>query len=147
MSKFKPVNILLVEDDVVDATAVKRMFASRHIANNIIVARDGIEALELLRRDQISQPRVILLDLKLPRMDGIEFLGELRRDPMLKSQVVFVLTSSRAEADRKAAYGHNIAGYIVKSEADEGFLNLVNMLDHYWQVVEMPTETEDASIS
>lgn len=90
------VHLLLVEDDEVDAEAIKRAFRKRRIANPFTVVRDGIEALEVLRgedgREPLPRPFLILLDLNMPRMSGLEFLRETRQDPELRDAIIFVLT-------------------------------------------------------
>ena len=136
------VSILVVEDDFIDLEAIRRAFADQRIANPIVPARDGVEALEILRGEngkrKIMPPYVILLDINMPRMNGFEFLEVLRSDPELKKTIVFVLTTSEDDEDMIRAYEHNIAGYIVKTKAGTGFLEAVTMLDHYWRVVELP---------
>jgi CheY-like chemotaxis protein len=136
------VHLLLVEDDDVDAEAVIRAFRKNKIANPFTVVPDGIEALKVLRgedgRKSIPRPYMILLDLNMPRMNGLEFLSIIRKDPELHDSIVFVLTTSSAEKDIVAAYGENVAGYLVKSEAGESFFNMVEMLQHYWRIVEFP---------
>ncbi len=72
-------------------------------------------------------------------MSGIELIAELRADPDLRDSVVFVLTTSRSEEDRVASYNLNVAGYIVKTDVGAGFVRLVEMLDHYWRIVELPS--------
>lgn len=140
------ISILLVEDDDVDAEAAIRAFKKQKISNPIIVARDGLEALELLRgengQDKIASPYIILLDVNMPRMNGHEFLKELRQDKKLHNCIVFVLTTSKADRDIESAYNQNVAGYILKSCAGEDFTNLVGLLDHYWRYVELPTTGE-----
>ncbi len=124
-------SILLVEDDEVDAEAIRRMFAWRNIANPLYVAPDGVTALQMLHgEDQtaIGQPCVILLDLNLPRMNGIEFLDKLRCDPQLKDSVVFVLTTSNSDYDRVVTNSKYVAGYLLKSEADEDYSQLFRYL-------------------
>jgi len=138
----KTVRILLVEDDTIDVMAIQRALQQLKIANPLIIARDGVEALEFLRggpeRAPLPRPHLILLDLNLPRMNGIEFLETLRSDAALQDVVVFVLTTSSADADRVAAYRLNIAGYMVKSDLSSDFLRVVTMLEHFWRVVEFP---------
>lgn len=134
------VNVLLVEDDEIDAEAVERAFRKHRIANPIIVAQDGLAALELLRTGQVPRPNLILLDLNMPRMNGIEFLQTVRQDKDLHDLVVFVLTTSDDDRDKWEAYDQNIAGYLVKSKVGDGFVNLVEMLDCYWRYVEFPPE-------
>ncbi|MCA9624188.1 MAG: response regulator [Myxococcales bacterium] len=137
------VSVLLVDDDDVDVMAVKRAFRKAKIANPLHVARDGLEGLAMLRgedgHDTIPRPYIIILDLNMPRMDGLEFLTELRNDPQHHDAVVFVLTTSKADEDRAASYDKNVAGYIVKSDVGEGFLNVTSLLDSYWRVVLLPT--------
>jgi len=81
---------------------------------------------------------LIILDLKMPRMDGHEFLEELRQDPELMNTVVFVMTTSDNSEDREKAYGKNVAGYIVKSDPVGSFRRAVDLLNHYWHVVDLP---------
>ena len=142
MPNSRPVHILLVEDEVIDVMAVKRAFRTRKIANEITVARDGVAGLAVLRGGDgappLLRPYIILLDLNMPRMNGIEFLAELRGDPEIKDSVVFVLTTSKADEDKAAAYDKNIAGYIVKADVGTGFMSLTDMLDNYWRIVELP---------
>lgn len=137
------VHVLLVEDDDVDVKAVRRAFRKVKIANPLHVARDGLEALGMLRGEEgyehVPRPYIIILDLNMPRMDGIEFLTELRRDPVHHDAVVFVMTTSKADEDRAASYDRNVAGYIVKSAVGEGFLKVTEMLDSYWRVVLLPS--------
>ena len=135
-------HILLVEDDTIDVMALKRALQQRQLTNPLTVARDGVEALEILRggpeQAPLSKPYMILLDLSLPRMNGIEFLEILRADPALQDAIVFMLTTSRADEDRSAAYRLNVAGYMVKSDLSDGLLRVVTMLESYWRVVEFP---------
>jgi CheY-like chemotaxis protein len=138
------VNILLVEDDALDVKAVKLALRELKIANPLFCARDGIEALEMLRGEhgqmKITNPTIILLDLNMPRMDGLEFLDELRKDPKLKRSVVIVMTTSAAEEDRVRAYDRNVAGYVLKHSTAHTFLETVTMLDHFWRVIEFPEQ-------
>jgi CheY-like chemotaxis protein len=132
------VRILLVEDDDVDIMGIRRAFGHAKIANPIIVARDGVEALQKLRAGEVPRPYLILLDLNMPRMNGLEFLAELRADAALRDSIVFVLTTSQAEEDMCAAYQRNIAGYLVKENVGREFLDAVGLLDCYWRVIEFP---------
>ena len=136
--KFKPASILLVEDDDIDAMSVQRAFKRMKIANPIVRAKDGIEALEILLKGGVEQPYLILLDLNMPRMGGLELLDTIRNNPQLELSVVFVLTTSKDDEDKIKAYKNHVAGYIVKEKLDEGFEQLVQMLDHYWRLVELP---------
>ena len=136
------VNILLVEDDEVDIMNVKRAFRKNNITNPVHVARNGLEALELLKGEnpdnKIPMPRIILLDINMPKMGGIEFLNELRKLPELRSISVFVMTTSNEESDKIAAYDLNVAGYILKPLSFEGFSSAVAILNHYWHLCEIP---------
>ncbi len=142
--KTKQVTILLVEDDELDVEATKRAFQKAKIANPIVVAENGEEALNHLRGtdevDRIVRPCIILLDLNMPRMNGIEFLKHVRMDSELQDSIVFVLTTSSAHKDQCAAYEKQVAGYIVKDNVGEGFMKLISMLEHYWKIVELPTQ-------
>lgn len=136
------VTFLIVEDDDIDAELVARAFKKLKIANPVMRARDGVEALDILRGSngvqQIKAPYLILLDINMPRMSGLEFLGEVRSDPELRRSVIFMLTTSDDERDILRAYEQNIAGYVIKDNAHSSFNSALLMLDHYWRVVELP---------
>jgi CheY-like chemotaxis protein len=144
-----PVNILLVEDDEVDIMNVQRAFRKNKINNPLYVVRNGIEALDALKGRNpelvIPLPRIILLDINMPKMGGIEFLSEMRQHPELRSISVFVMTTSNEESDKVAAYSLNVAGYILKPLSFEGFANAVSILHHYWHLCEMPLPQPDLS--
>jgi CheY-like chemotaxis protein len=135
-------NILLVEDDDGDAKAIQRAFKEVKIVNRIVRAVDGIEALEILRgtngRQKLEWPYLMLVDLNMPRMNGIQMVEALRDDARLCRAIVFMLTTSKREEDRIAAYDLNVAGYILKERAGEDFLRLVNLVDSYWKIVQLP---------
>jgi CheY-like chemotaxis protein len=133
------ITVLLVDDDDVDVMGVKRAFAKARIRNTIVVARDGLEALEYLRSGAVKKPYLILLDLNMPRMSGLEFLETIRGDSKLKDAIVFVLTTSKSEQDKWAAYQRNIAGYIVKENVGTEFLDAISLLDMYWKIIEFPS--------
>jgi CheY-like chemotaxis protein len=139
----RPLTILLVEDDDGDAKAVQRAFASANIANPIIRAIDGIDALDILRgrngRAKPNTPHIMLVDLNMPRMSGIELVRTLRADQALQQSVVFMLTTSKRDEDKAAAYELNVAGYILKEVAGEDFLRLVRLVDSYCRIVELPS--------
>jgi len=134
--------LLLVEDDDVDVMSIKRGFSKQRIANPIVRAHDGLEALEMLQTGTVKPPYIILLDLQMPRMNGLEFLEALRSDPQLSNSVVFVLTTSKAEEDLTATYRQHIAGYFVKDECGSNFLQIIGMLDGYWKIVHLPTPSD-----
>ncbi len=138
----KPISILLVEDDDVDAEAIKRAFLRQKISNPITRATDGIEALALLRgedgAEKLKSPYIILLDINMPRMNGIEFLEQIRNDATLQGSIIFVLTTSESNRDIDEVYAKNVAGYIFKSRAGKDFSSLVGLIDHYWRYIELP---------
>lgn len=137
--KERMLNILLVEDDDVDVMNVKRAFSTNNIANPLLVAGNGHEALEMLRGGQVPRDRrLVLLDLNMPRMNGIEFLRALRADPELGSTTVVVLTTSNDERDRVDAFQLNVAGYILKPVTFRNFCDVMATLNKYWSLVEMP---------
>lgn len=135
------INILLIEDDEVDIMNVKRAFKKNHIENPLHIAHDGVEALEKLRgshEEKIPFPRIILLDLNMPRMGGLEFLEELRKDDKLKTISVFIMTTSNEESDKLKAFNLNVAGYILKPLSMEQFIHAVSTLKSYWKLCEFP---------
>ncbi|HET9368707.1 MAG TPA: response regulator [Vicinamibacterales bacterium] len=132
-------NILLVEDDTVDVTNVRRAFERNKILNPLYVVGDGVAALELLRSSAMPETRrLILLDINMPRMNGIEFLREIRADPKLARTPVVVLTTSNDEQDRVEAYNLNVAGYLLKPVTFNNFVNVMAALNAYWSLVELP---------
>jgi CheY-like chemotaxis protein len=136
---YKLVGILLVEDDEVDVMNVKRAFKKNNITNPLYLAENGEEALALLRSDELpALPKIVLLDLNMPKMGGIEFLTALRQDEKLKSLTVFVMTTSNEDKDKVEAYKLNVAGYILKPLSMESFINAVSVLNNYWQLIEFP---------
>jgi CheY-like chemotaxis protein len=135
-------DILVVEDDDVQADAVVRSLRKGGIDSTIVVAPEGWEALSVLRgthaRHRIRRPYLVLLDLNLPRLSGMDFLREVRADPLLNDTVVFILTTSADERDCKRAYEEHVAGYMVKSEVGPQFTRMVEMLRPYLAVVRLP---------
>ena len=133
--------ILLVQDDEVDRELIVRTLQGAARIYELTVARDGRAALDLLRPHNGNRPyfpALILLDLKLPRMDGLEFLRTLRQDPVLRCCIVLVLTNSDAPADKLAAYECCAAGYILKSDLATNTGKLLDLLEAYCEVVEFP---------
>lgn len=139
MKTASNVTILVVDDDRVDVMAVRRAFRLSGLDNAMVFAADGIEALEKLRDGKsVPRPFLVLLDLNMPRMNGIEFLDAARKDPNLCDSVVFVLTTSKDMMDKRKAYSRNVAGYIVKEDTREGYINTAGLLESYARVVELP---------
>lgn len=137
---FRTVSLLIVDDDDIDATALRRALHKLKLLNPLYRAKDGLEALEILRNGEIPNPYIILLDINMPRMNGIEFLEVLRADPALTHAIVFVLTTSKSDEDIIAAYREHVAGYLLKQRMDSDFLQVVGLLDHYWKVIELPVK-------
>ncbi|WP_052417266.1 response regulator [Cellvibrio mixtus] len=137
---FRTVSLLIVDDDDIDATALRRALHKLKLLNPLYRAKDGLEALEILRNGEIPGPYIILLDINMPRMNGIEFLEVLRADPELTHAIVFVLTTSKSDEDIIAAYREHVAGYLLKQRMDSDFLQVVGLLDHYWKVIELPVK-------
>lgn len=142
MNNPTKVNILLVDDDDVAAEAVVRSLRKHAMDFPVTLARDGIEALEILRHTHtdlsIEKPYIILLDLNMPRMNGFEFLQEARNDKNLHDSIIFVLTTSDFDSDKSSAYQQNIAGYMVKSAVGPQFSKLAALLDNYRNTVSFP---------
>lgn len=131
--------ILLVDDDEVAVMAFERAVAAQNITTRVDIARDGDDALSLLRSSGYrAVPFVMVLDLNMPRMGGIEVLNELRQDPDLQNTIVFVLTTSDTPQDIAAAYAHNVAGYIVKEDAYGTISETVALVDQFTKLVTLP---------
>jgi CheY-like chemotaxis protein len=131
MAVVEGVEILLVEDSDDDAELTIRAIKSNKIANRIELVRDGVEALAYLEGDR-PLPRLILLDLKLPRMNGLDVLRSIRASPRTRLLPVVVLTSSREEPDIARAYELGVNSYIVKPVEFEGFVKAVTDAGLYW---------------
>ena len=143
MTELVPaLTILLTEDDDVAAEAVVRSLQKAGLRFPVVWAEDGMQALAALRGEDparpVPRPRVVLLDLNMPRMNGFEFLQALRADADLRSDVVFVLTTSDADTDRTRAYHEQIAGYMVKSAVGPQFSRLAQLLGLYQHVIRLP---------
>ncbi|HWE05050.1 MAG TPA: response regulator [Tepidisphaeraceae bacterium] len=133
--------ILLVEDNPDDEKLTLRAL-TRNSMNQVIVARDGVEALEYLfctgahaGRDVKDQPTVVLLDLKLPKLDGLEVLRQLRSDDRTKRIPIVILTSSKEEQDLMKSYSHGVNSYIRKPVDFNQFMEAVRQLGLYWLVL------------
>lgn len=133
----KLTSFLLIDDDEVDVMSVERAFKKNNISNPLYTATNGLEALALLRGNEMSkllpgQRILILLDLNMPKMGGIEFLRELRADPELKALPAIVLTTSNEDKDRVEAYNLKVAGYIIKPVTSNKFMEVMVKLNEYW---------------
>lgn len=139
MADERALTIMLVDDDEVDVMTVKRAFTKANITNKVYVATNGVEALEMLRSDQVpTSRRLVLLDLNMPRMNGIEFLREVRKDPVLANLTVVVLTTSNEDRDRVEAFQLNVAGYLLKPVTFSDFAEVMATLNKYWTLMELP---------
>ena len=139
------VEILLVEDNVSDAELTLRAFKKHSLANQVHWVKDGAEALDFIfatgayaQRDLNSKPKVILLDLKLPKVDGLEVLRRVRADERTKVIPVVILTSSREERDIIESYKLSVNSYIVKPVDFDKFLKTVEDLGFYWLLLNQP---------
>jgi CheY-like chemotaxis protein len=137
----KQIGILHVEDDAVDAMVMERALKKLEMNYVLYQARNGLDALDMLRgtngKEKIEPaPRIILLDINMPKMNGIEFLRELRTDKELKPISVFIMTTSNDERDRTDAFALNVAGYMIKPITLESYTTIVSTLNDFWQLTE-----------
>jgi CheY-like chemotaxis protein len=136
--------ILLVEDDPKDVELTLTALEEYNLANEVIVARDGEEALEYLfsrgkfKTRSSDNPAVMLLDLKLPKVDGLEVLKQIKSEEKLRAIPVVVLTSSREEKDMVASYRLGVNAYVVKPVDFHEFVNAIKELGVFWAVINEP---------
>jgi CheY-like chemotaxis protein len=137
-----PQNILLVEDNPMDVDLALRAFKRRRLVNSIEVARDGEEALACLARWEAGEapPALVLLDLKLPRVDGLEVLRQLKAHPQFRNIPVVVLTTSAESADVRSAYELGANSYIVKPVDFDKFVEVAEHIDLYWTLINRNVE-------
>lgn len=149
MSEGSHAEILLVEDNAQDLELTQRALRKGNVTNRIHIARDGAEALEFLfcegqhaDRKIEDGPKVILLDLKLPKVDGLEVLRRIKNDPRTKSIPVVVLTSSKEQRDVVDSYQLGVNSYIVKPVNFEGFAAAVQEIGMYWLLLNQPPKMD-----
>ena len=132
--------ILLVEDNPMDVDLTKRALRRHQLASELVIARDGEEAVNLIARWESGEPppSLILLDLKLPRLSGLEVLERLKRHSSFASIPVVVLTTSRDDGDVKGAYALGANSYIVKPVDFDKFLEVAAQIELYWTVLNEP---------
>lgn len=148
MSNGKPVTILLAEDDPAHAEIVRRTMAMVRIANHMEHVEDGQDALDyLFRRNQFSdpvkspRPGLILLDLRMPRVDGLEVLKKIKIDPDLMQIPVVILTTSATETDMARAYKYHANSYLIKPVDFNKFTAMMEIIGYYWLMWNHTPET------
>jgi CheY-like chemotaxis protein len=136
--------ILLAEDNANDVELTVTALRENHVVNEVIVVRDGAQALDYLYKrnefaDRAGQnPALVLLDLKMPKVDGIEVLKQVKSDPGMRSVPIVVLTSSREEQDLVSSYKLGVNAYVVKPVDFRAFIAAVRQLGAFWAVVNEP---------
>ena len=137
---LQQVEILLVEDSAADAEMTQRTLRKKGIANHIVWVRDGIEATDYLfctgayaDRDS-GHPKMVLLDLKMPRMDGLQVLAKMKQDPRTRAIPVVMMTSSREEGDLLASYELGVNSFVVKPVDVHAFAETVSQVGMYWML-------------
>lgn len=137
-----PMNILLVEDNDIDVEILQRGLTKVGATGSLVRARDGIEALEVLKKDasdrNLPRPYVVLLDINMPRMNGHEFLEAVRSDAETRDARIFVFTTSDSKRDVCLAYRNNANGYIVKPTGSADLVGILETLQGYWSICENP---------
>jgi two-component system response regulator len=137
---LRQVEILLVEDSSADAEMTMRTLSKRGIANHVAWVRDGVEALEWLFRQgehahrPDTDPKLVLLDIKMPRMDGLQVLERMKRDPRTQRIPVVMMTSSREEFDVLASYTLGVNSYVVKPVDFDAFASTIAQVGMYWMI-------------
>lgn len=142
MTEFK--RILLVEDDANDEVLALAALEEANLAHEVVVVRDGQQALDFLHRRgphagrPAGHPAVVLLDLKLPKVNGLEVLAQVKRDPELRTIPIVMLTSSREEQDLARSYGMGVNAYVVKPVSFSDFVTALKELGIFWAVLNQP---------
>lgn len=136
------VEVLLVEDNISDAEMILRALKKNKLANRLVHLNDGAEALDFIfaegnyrDRDTVITPKVILLDLKMPKVNGIEVLRKIKADERTKKIPVVVFTSSKEDSDIQACYSLGANGYVVKPVQFDDFINAISGLGFYWMTL------------
>jgi CheY-like chemotaxis protein len=144
--------ILLVEDAINDIELTLSALEENHLANEVIVCRDGEEALDYLYRRGMwrlrgeGNPAVVLLDLKLPKVDGLEVLARIKKDPVLRMVPVVMLTSSREERDLVQSYELGVNAYVVKPVDFHDFVHALKKVGLFWAVINQPPPGSDDNL-
>jgi two-component system response regulator len=147
MSEMNIVDILLVEDNPRDAELTIRSLKKRNLANQLFWVEDGAEALDFIfcrgkyiEREKVHLPKIVLLDLKLPKVSGLEVLRIIKENEYTRSIPVVVLTSSREDPDVKTAYEYGVNSYVVKPVDFDEFLGAMSHIGFYWLLVNQPPQ-------
>ncbi|HXW00074.1 MAG TPA: response regulator [Anaerolineae bacterium] len=145
MDPLNAVDILLAEDNLYDAELTIRAFKKRNRANQLFIVEDGAEALDFLfcqgkyaQRSMINPPKVVLLDLKLPKLNGLEVLQAIKTDPQTRTIPVVMITSSAEDPDIKAAYDLGANSYVIKPVDFDTFVEAMSHIGFYWLLVNQP---------
>ena len=141
----EPFVVLMAEDDEHDIVAIKRAWKKHHVANPLYIVNDGEECLDFLYQrgkysqpDSAPRPGILLLDIKMPKLDGLAVLRHIREEKVLRHLPVVILTTSKAEEDRLKSYELGANAYIVKPLGFENFSEAVRTINLFWELVELP---------
>ena len=136
IKKTKPIEILLVEDNPSDVRLIMEVFKDSHIQHNLVVATDGLQALEILKPENkspnIYRPNFIILDLNLPKKSGGEVLKEIKKDDSLKNIPIVILTTSSAEEDIEKMYHNSVNAFLTKPIYLDEFIEVVKSIQNFW---------------
>ena len=145
MTEKNPFVVLMAEDNRHDIVAAKRAWRVNNIANPLYIVKDGEECLDYLHQrgkysepDAAPRPGILLLDLKMPKVDGLTVLQHIREDETLRYLPVIILTTSKLEEDRVRSYDLGVNAYIKKPVGFENFSNAVKAINLFWELVELP---------
>src|SRR6266568_9361966 len=152
MNPEHEIEILLVEDNPYDAELTIRVLTRRHLANKLVHVKDGVEALDYIfgtgayaGRDTSQHPKVVLLDLKLPKVDGLEVLRAIKTDPRTRTIPVVIMTSSQEQRDVVDSYNLGVNSYVVKPVDFDQFSKAVSELGCYWVLLNHPPGVPEKS--
>ena len=146
----EPFVVLMAEDDEHDILATRRAWKKHHISNPLYIVNDGEECLDFLHRrgkygepGTAPRPGILLLDIRMPKMDGLAVLKHIRQDGQLRRLPVVILTTSRAEEDRLRSYDLGANAYIVKPVGFNNFSDAVRTINLFWQLVDLPQRGDE----
>ena len=146
----EPFVVLMAEDDEHDILATRRAWKKHHISNPLYIVNDGEECLDFLHRrgkygepGTAPRPGILLLDIRMPKMDGLAVLKHIRQDGQLRRLPVVILTTSRAEEDRLRSYDLGANAYVVKPVGFNNFSDAVRTINLFWQLVDLPQRGDE----